>query len=155
MVKIKMPHDIHSHGYENNISAIAYLHDTTSYVLVPSTGLETAGAANTAVAIVDLARYAENVIYVNCTNAPATNAGTTGLTIIFETRPASAIPWFPFRTESGAQTTGLSAFEVIGSGVGELSGVTYFKDVRITIENTTDSSGTATVQAWMVSRTPK
>jgi hypothetical protein len=34
-----------------------------------------------------------------------------------------------------------------------MSGILYFRDVRITIQNTTDSSGTCTVAAWMLSRT--
>lgn len=141
--------------WEDDISAIASLHDTTSYVFIASQSLSTAGAANTAAAIVDLSRYNDNTIYINSTNGPAGNAGTTGLTVIFQTRPASAISWYTFRTESGVQTTGLSAFKLIGSGVAGLSGVSHFGDVKVTIENTTDSSGTATVQAWLFSRTPK
>ena len=145
---------LNTYKYENDISGIADLHDTTSYALIASVGLETAGAASTANAIVNIGRYAESTVYINSTNGPATNAGTTGLTIIFDTRPASAIAWFTFRTETGVQTTGLSAFRIVGSGVAGLSGVAHFEDVRVTIQNTTDSSGTATVQAWMQSRTP-
>jgi hypothetical protein len=128
--------------------------DNTAYSLFGPIGLETAGAANTAASIVDLSKWSENTVYVNCTNGPAGNAGTTGLTVIFETRPASAIGWVVFRTETGVQTTGLSAFKIVGSGVAALSGVTHFKDVKITVQNTTDSSGTATVQAWLLQRTP-
>ena len=129
--------------------------DATSYVLIASVGLETAGhAACTAAAIIDISKWQENTLYVQSTNGPAGNAGTTGLTVIMETRPASAVAWTPFRTESGVQTTGLSAFKVIGSGVAALSGTTHFKDIRITVQNTTDSSGTATVVAYMNQRTP-
>lgn len=129
-------------------------HDATSTLLVSSTSLSTAGAANTANAIIDLSRYSQNTLYINSTNGPGTNAGTTGLTVIMQTRPASSVSWFTFRTESGIQTTGLSAIKITGSGVASISGITHFGDVKITIQNTTDSSGTATVQAWMSSRTP-
>lgn len=141
-------------GWEENISNIAYHHDTTSFVLIASTSLSTAGAANTAVGIIDLSKYSENTLYIDSTGGPAANAGTTGLTVIMQTRPASAIPWFTFRTESGIEVSGLSAIKIVGSGVASISGVTHFGDVKITIQNTTDSSGTATVQAWLLSRTP-
>lgn len=141
--------------WEDDLSAISYLHDTTSYVLVTSVSLSTAGAANTAAAIVNLSKYSDNIVYIESTGGPATNAGTTGLTVFFETRPASAIAWTPFKTNTAVESSGLSAFQVQGSGVADLSGVTHFGDVRVTIENTTDSSGTATVQAWIFSRTPK
>jgi len=149
-----MAKEIHSTQWESDISAIARMHDTTAHALIASVGLETAGAANTAVAIVDISKYSDNTLYINSTNGPGTNAGTTGLTVFFEARPASAIGWQSFRTESGVQTTGLSAFKIVGSGVAALSGVTHFQDIRVTIQNTTDSSGTATVQAWLLSRTP-
>ncbi len=144
-----------SFKWEDDINSIAELHDTTSFVTIALTSLSTAGAANTANAIVDLTKFSDSILYINSTNGPGTNAGTTGLTVIFETRPASGIAWFAFRTETGVETTGLSAFNIIGSGVASLSGVTHFNDIRITIENTTDSSGTATVQAWLNLRTPK
>lgn len=145
----------HLSGSKDILSGIAVYHDTTAYVLISATSLETAGAANTAVAIVDLTKWADNILYINSTNGPATNAGTTGLTVTMETRPASAIAWFAFKTNSAVQTTGLSAFKIEGSGVAELSGVTHFGDIRVTIENTTDSSGTATLTAWLLQRTPK
>ena len=84
---------------------------------------------------------------------PGTNAGTTGLTVIMEARPASAVAWYPFRTESGVNTTGASAYRLVGSGT-TLSGIAHYEDIRITIENTTDSSGTATISAWLLQRTP-
>ena len=127
--------------------------DDTGYSLIASVGLETAGhAACTAAAIIDLSRYKENSLYLTMTNGPAANAGTTGLTVIMESRPSSAIAWFPFRTDSGVTTTGRTMLNVVGSG-GTMSGILYFRDVRITIQNTTDSSGTCTVAAWMLSRT--
>jgi len=132
---------------------IASFYDATSYLLIPSTGLETAGAASTANAIIDLSRYSQNTLWVESTSVVA-RAANTGLTVIMETRPSSAIGWYVFRTESGVSESGLSAIRVMGSGVADLSGVTHFNDVRITIQNTTDSSGTATVQAWLSSRTP-
>ena len=132
---------------------IASFYDATSYLAITSVGLETAGAVSTASFIVDLSRYSQNTLWVESTSVVA-RAANTGLTVIMETRPSSAIGWYVFRTESGVSESGLSAIRVMGSGVADLSGVTHFKDVRITIENTTDSSGTATVQAWMSSRTP-
>ena len=127
--------------------------DDTGYSLIASVGLETAGhAACTAAAIIDLSRYKENSLYLTMTNGPAANAGTTGLTVIMESRPSSAIAWFPFRTETAVTTTGRTIINVVGSG-GTMSGILYFRDVRITIENTTDTSGTCTVAAWMLSRT--
>jgi len=127
--------------------------DDTGYSLIASVGLETAGhAACTAAAIIDLSRYKENSLYLTMTNGPAANAGTTGLTVIMESRPSSAIAWFPFRVDTGVTTTGRAILNVVGSGA-NASGVLYFRDVRITIENTTDSSGTCTVAAWMLSRT--
>jgi len=140
---------------EVDLSSIAYLHDTTSYIAITSTSLNTAGAANTAAVIVDLTRYSENTLYINSTGGPATNAGTTGLTVFFDTRPASAIGWVTFRTESAVDVSSVTALRVIGSGVAATSGIKHWGDVRITIENTTDSSGTATVQAWLKSRTPE
>ena len=138
------------------LSGIAYFHDATSVLIIPSTGLDTAGAPNTCVAILDISRYSKNTLYIDSTGGPATNAGTTGLTIFFETRPASSAAWVGFRAESGVEVSGPSAFNIIGSGItsNALSGVSHFKDIRITIQNTTDSSGTATVQAWVFSRTP-
>ena len=138
----------------NNSFRYENFFDATSHALIASTSLSTAGAANTAVAIMDVAKFNDNTLYINSTNGPAANAGTTGLTVFFETRPASAVNWFVFRTESGVLASGNSAFKLVGSGVAAISGVTHFRDVRITIQNTTDSSGTATVQAWMLSRTP-
>ena len=126
--------------------------DDTGYSLIASVGLETAGAVNTAAAIIDLSKYKENTLYLTMTNGPAANAGTTGLTVIMESRPTSAIAWFPFRSDSGVTTTGRAILNIVGSG-GTMSGISYFKDVRITIENTTDSSGTCTVAAWVLSRT--
>ena len=142
-----------SYDWESQISAIAYLHDVTSFVVISATSLETAGAANTAVAILDVSKYKNNILYIQSTNGPAANAGTTGLTVIMESRPASAVAWTVFRTESGVVTTGASAYELVGSGA-TLSGVKHFGDVRITVQNTTDSSGTATISAYMMSRTP-
>ena len=129
-------------------------YDATSHALIASTSLSTAGAANTAVATMDVAKFNDNTLYINSTNGPAGNAGTTGLTVFFETRPNSAASWFTFRTESGVLASGNSAFKLMGSGVASISGISHFKEIRITIQNTTDSSGTATVQAWMLSRTP-
>lgn len=150
--------ELNSYDWENHVSGLAYRSarymDSTSVALIASTSLETAGAVNTAAAIFNMGQFKEATLYVNCVNGPAANAGTTGLTVFFQTRPASAISWFTFRTETGAQTTGLSAYKIIGSGVASLSGVTHFEDVKITVENTTDSSGTATVQAWAQLRTP-
>lgn len=143
--------DIVSEGIDN----ISQYYDNTASLIITSVGLETAGAANTAAFILDISKFAENTLYVDSTGGPAANAGTTGLTVFFETRPASAITWTVFRTESGIEVSGLSAIKVIGSGVASISGVTHFKDIRITIENTTDSSGTATVQAWLLQRGPR
>lgn len=145
----------HSYGYESDISAIAYLHDTTSYIAIASTGLATAGAANTATTIIDLTRYSENTFYINSTGGPAANAGTTGLTVFFDARPASAIGWVNFRTESAVDVSSVTALRIIGSGVAATSGIKHWGDVRITIENTTDSSGTATVVGYIKSRTPE
>ena len=129
--------------------------DNTSYTVLTSVGLETAGHANcTASTIIDISKWSENTFYLQSTNGPAGNAGTTGLTVFFQTRPASAVAWYTFRTESGVQTTGLSAFKVEGSGVAGLSGTTHFKDLKIIVQNTTDSSGTATVIGYMNQRTP-
>jgi len=136
------------------LSAVARLHDVTAHVLVSATSLSTAGAANTAVSIVDLSKWEENTLYIDSTGGPATNAGTTGLTVFFEARPASAAPWVTFRTESGVDTSSTTLWKIIGSGIADSSGITHFGDVRITIENTTDSSGTATVNAYVLSRTP-
>ena len=141
-------------GTHDNSSAIARLHDTTSFVFIAPVGLETAGAASTANAIINLGKWAENTLYVESTSVVA-RANNTGLEIIFETRPASAIPWFVFKTNSGVTVSGLSAFKIDGSGIADLSGVSHFEDVRITIFNATDSSGSATVQAWLQLRTPK
>ena len=143
-----------SFQWEQHVSSIAALHDTTMVAIIAATSLSTAGAANTAVHIRDVSRYKTNTLYIQSTNGPAANAGTTGLTVIMETRPASAVAWTVFRTESGVQTTGASILNVIGSGIAATSGVSHFKDIRLTIENTTDSSGTATVQAWLNQRTP-
>lgn len=136
-------------------STLSYNMDNTSYVLIASVGLETAGhALCTAAAIIDISRWSENTLFVQSTNGPAGNAGTTGLTVIMEARPASGVAWTPFRTETGVQTTGLSSFRIVGSGVAALSGATHFKDIKLTVQNTTDSSGTATVVAYMLQRTP-
>lgn len=150
----KLPITNHANQWEEDISSIAYLHDTTSFVFITAVGLETAGAASTANAIVDLTKWAENTLYIDSTAAVARTANTA-LTVIFETRPASGIGWTTFRTETAVNESGLSAWNIVGSGVAGVSGVTHFGDVRITIENTTDSSGTATVQAWLKLRTPK
>ena len=145
--------DKRSYQYEEQISAIAYMHDVTSFVVISATSLETAGAANSAVAIFNVSRYKENILYIQCTNGPAANAGTTGLTVTMQSRPASAVAWTTFRTESGINTTGAAGIELVGSG-GTMSGVKHFGDVRVNIENTTDSSGTATLSAYIMSRTP-
>ena len=150
-----MPQNEHAFDWESHISAIAYLHDTTSYSLIASVGLETAGHADsTAAAIINLGRYAENTLYLESTAAVA-RANNTGLEVIMETRPASAISWYVFKTNSGLNESGLSAMSIDGSGIADVSGVSHFEDVRITVFNATDSSSTATIQAWVQSRTPK
>lgn len=143
-----------SFNWEDNVDAIGRMNDTTSLALITAISLSTAGAANTANAITDLTKWKDNTLYINSTNGPGTNAGTTGLTVFFETRPASAVGWTPFRTETGVAACGTTAIKIVGSGLATTSGITHFADVRVTIENTTDSSGTATVQAWVLSRTP-
>jgi len=141
-------------GSIDYLSGIAGFHDTTAHVLVSATSLSTAGAANTAVGIVDLSKWEENTLYIDSTGGPATNAGTTGLTVFFEARPVSAVPWQLVRTESGIDTSSTTIWKIIASGIAGSSGTTHFGDVRITIENTTDSSGTATINAYVLSRTP-
>lgn len=147
-----MPHEKDSFRWEKNVSAIAYLHDTTSFTLIATTGLTTAAATQTANAVINLSRYKENTLYVDSTAALA-RTSNSGLTIIFETRPVAAAPWIVFKTNSAVTESGLSAFKIDGSGIADLSSVSHFADVRITIDNISDS-GSATVQAWMVSRTP-
>lgn len=139
--------------WEDQISAIAWMHDVTSYVVISSTSLETAGSTNSAVAIFNVSKYKENILYIQSTNGPGNNNDATGLTVTLESRPASAVAWTTFRVETGVNPTGAAGIELVGSG-GTLSGVKHFGDVRVNIENTTDSSGTATLSAFIMSRTP-
>lgn len=155
-----MAQEIHSFGYESDVSGIRELasgiksyHDSTAYTLIDSTGLGTAAAAQTAAAILNIGRYQQNMFWIDSTASPA-RGDNTGLTVIMETRPASGSPWTIFRTETAVNESGLTPLQVIGSGIAETTGVTHFEDIRITVDNLTNGSGSATIVGYMVQRTP-
>ena len=133
-------------------TTIASNMDNTSVVLIATASLTTAAASQSANAVINIAKWSENTVYIEST-AAAARANDTGLTVVFETRPASAIGWYVFRTETGVNESGLTAYKIMGSGVEGLSSVTHFGDIRLTIDNISDS-GSATVVAWLKSRTP-
>lgn len=129
--------------------------DNTSYALFNKISLNSAGAAggpSAVTAVINLAKWKENTLYVDSSCAVA-RAQTTGLTISLATRPASAVAWQIFNTYTGCDESGLTIMPVVGSGIADTSGMKHFGDVRIIIDNISDS-GSATVLAWMFSRTP-
>jgi len=100
-------------AWEEQVSGLAYLNgDKTAASVLAATSLQTAGHANsTATFVVNLGRYAENTLYIQSANGPVTNAGTTGLTVFMGSRPASAVGFSLFKTETGVQTTGACLYE--------------------------------------------
>jgi hypothetical protein len=149
----------HSYAFEEQVSGLwsklMDKVDTTSYALFTKISLNSAGAAggpSAVTCVVNLSKWKENTLYVDSSCALA-RAQATGLTISIATRPASAIAWQVVNTYTGCDESGLTIMPIVGSGIADTSGMKHFGDVRILIDNISDS-GSATVLAWMFSRTP-
>ena len=139
---------------DEKLSGIAYWHDATAYVFIPTTSLNSGAAALTAIAAIgNISKWKEATLYVD-SSAANVRAATTGLTITMQCRPSSAVAWQTFRAESGCDESGLTILKIIGSGNQNTSGMTHFGDIRVNIANISDS-GSATVQAWLFGRSPQ
>ena len=145
-------------GIKGSVASIyanlAYNIDSTAYSIFPGVvSLNTAATVGrTAItAVMDLSKWAQAILYIDSSAAVARTAAT-GLTVSLACRPESAIAWTLFNTYSGVDESGVTVYRIQGSGIADTSGMNRFGDVRLIIDNITDS-GSATVQAWLFART--